>query len=455
MTWDAGRVRLLLQQGRMDLAESELRQRLTHAPDDGWALALLALCALHREKPIEARRTAEAAVAADPELATAHYALGLAVASDAYCPELNRRAWWKYEPNPDGPRVRRAMEHVREAIRLDPSNPGSYEMLARLEMQLGRLPDAQDTVERGLRLDPDDASCNALLVELLEMQGKSAQAELVSRRALGSNPDDADTQQMRGWALLRQGRPDEAAESFAESLRLHPGSESSRFGLLEASRASHAWLRWMPRASRWAESLWYRKALVAKSVAVAVPAGAALFWLGVYAVGWLPVPQAGQGWGAVVFAGAAFGFACVMGAPLALIFIGKLLNLTIYFDPRGRAALLPAERVWALLLPPLVLWWLAAWFIGQTAGGATWAGALHTGSAFAIAPVSCAAAAIPARRRGAWAMAAAGIAGGVGLTLGLTAGWVPFGYGWSFLALFWSVAPVLWAGRPLEAGWSR
>lgn len=455
MNSDSARIQLLMQQGRLDLAEAELRQCLGQDADDGWALALLSLCVAERGKPVEARRIAESAVAAEPELALAHYALGVTVAGDPFAPELNRGPWWKYESIPGGPRLRRAAEHLREAIRLDAYHPSFFEMLARLESELGRLSDAQVTVERGLRLDPDDAECNALLVRLLEMQGKAAQAELASRRALGSNPDHADAHAARGWALLHQGKSDEAADSFFESLRLYPVSESSRLGLLEASRALHPLLSWVPRFTRWAEVLQRRKARLFLTGSVLAVLGAACFYVGVYHLRWMPSPQPGQGVGSVVFAGAAFGGLLVIVLPLAAMLLGNLVNVAIFFDPRGRAALIPAERVWAVFLPLMVMWFLAAWVVSLTAGWMSGWGQFHFAMAFALAPWACAWSAIRSRRRVAWVLAGVGTAMAGGLFAGWQAGVLPWGYGWPFAAVFWSVLPITYAGRPWEADAAR
>ena len=62
------RAQLLINQGRFEMAEREIRQMLGENPDDGYAHCLLAICAGNQESRYdEATREAELAVAIEPD----------------------------------------------------------------------------------------------------------------------------------------------------------------------------------------------------------------------------------------------------------------------------------------------------------------------------------------------------------------------------------------------------
>jgi hypothetical protein len=63
--------------------------------------------------------------------------------------------------------------------------------------------------------------------------------------ALARRPDDAWTHANQGWALLHQREPYKAMEHFREALRLEPGNEWARAGIIEAMKARNFLYRWI------------------------------------------------------------------------------------------------------------------------------------------------------------------------------------------------------------------
>lgn len=226
---------LLLEQGRFDLAEKELRRRLTEDHQDSLAHALLAFCLMKQERLPEAEREAREAVALDPDEAFSHYRLGQV---------LNHR------DRPD-----QAAAAFQEAIRLDPEDADYPAALASIRVQQRRWDEALAAAEQGLQLDPDHDGCTNLRAMILTHTGKTDEAHSTLDGALARDPDNAFTHANRGWTLLRESRPVQAIEHFREALRLDPSMEYARIGIVEAMKARNPIYRPILRFFLWMGSL--------------------------------------------------------------------------------------------------------------------------------------------------------------------------------------------------------
>jgi tetratricopeptide (TPR) repeat protein len=229
------RCSLLLQQGRFDLAEKELRRRLAEDHQDAFTHALLAFCLMKQERPDEAEREAREAVALAPDEAFAHFHLGQV---------LDHRD--RLEP---------AAAAFQEAIRLDPEDADYPAALASVRAQQRRWNEAMAAVEQGLELDPDHDGCTNLRALILTHTGRTDQAHSTLDDALARDPGNAFTHANRGWTLLRESRPQEAIEHFREALRLDPTMEYARIGIVEAMKARNPVYRPILRFFLWMGSL--------------------------------------------------------------------------------------------------------------------------------------------------------------------------------------------------------
>jgi tetratricopeptide (TPR) repeat protein len=208
---------MLFSQGRLDLAEKELRQAIAAEPNDGTAYSYLAICLANREQWQEATETAQRGVGLDPDSAYAHYALASVLQDRNMYPQ--------------------ARASVAEALRLDPHRPAYWAMRGHLDLQQNRNKDAVEAAERGLELDPEDESCINVRAIALTNLGKRAEAGAAIAESLANNPLNAQTHANMGWTLLHQGKPKEASEHFREALRLKPDLEWARAGIAEAMKA--------------------------------------------------------------------------------------------------------------------------------------------------------------------------------------------------------------------------
>ena len=229
------RARVLLDQGRYDLGERELRQALVVEPDDAHAQALLALCLSHLERYHEATEAAQEAIRLAPDLAFAHHVLA-SVLSDRQRPDEARDA-------------------VEEAIRLEPWQPGHYSLLAGVLGQQGRWDDALATAERGLALDPEHLCCLNMRAMALVQRGRRDEAAATIAEALGQAPDNAFTHANEGWACLHRTDSKQALTHLREALRLDPTLDWARAGMVEALKARYPVYGLMLRYFLWMNRL--------------------------------------------------------------------------------------------------------------------------------------------------------------------------------------------------------
>ncbi len=217
MTSDLSRAELLFEQGRHEQAVKELGRQLAQDPDNPFARCLLALCFARLKRPGDAVREAQTAVQAAPDLAYAHYVL----ASVFY----------------EVPRLREAEAAVRQAIRIDPEDADSYALLAGLRFEREDWADALRYADAGLALDADNLACANLRGMAQVRLNRRADAAETIQGTLARDPENAAAHANQGWALLHRGLPGEALGHFKEALRLRPGMEWARQGILEALRA--------------------------------------------------------------------------------------------------------------------------------------------------------------------------------------------------------------------------
>lgn len=229
------RALVLHQQGRHELAENELRQHLAADPNDGFAHALLAICALEQEHLNDAEQSARTAIGHAPDLAFSHYALARVLS------QRNR------EPE--------AVTAIQEAIRLEPEDADYHGMLAGIEFDRRQWQAALNAAETGLQFDPEHVACNNLRAMALVKLGRKAEAGATIERTLARDPDDAFSHANQGWTLLEQGDRRKAMEHFRESLRLDPTNDWARTGLVEAIKAGNPIYAGMLKYFLWMQKL--------------------------------------------------------------------------------------------------------------------------------------------------------------------------------------------------------
>lgn len=219
------RALVLFEQSRPDLAQAELRRALAEDPDHAPAHALLSLCLTDAEQFEEATREAQTAVFQAPDLALSHYAL-------AYAMQHRNR-------------YREARAAIDEAIRLDPYDVDCFAVLAAIEFEQRNWQAALEAAEHGLQINPQNGPCSNLRAMALVKLGRTSEANATIDATLARDPESAFTHSNMGWTCLHTGATGKALEHFKEALRLEPGLEPARAGMIEALKARNFIYRWL------------------------------------------------------------------------------------------------------------------------------------------------------------------------------------------------------------------
>lgn len=219
------RASLLISQGRYKLAQDLLQQVLMEEPENARAHSWLALCLTQdRDRLREATREAEHGVSLSPDDSFSHYILAIV---------------WEARNQ-----VENALKAVNEAIAINPYNAQTFSLRSNLYLKKKDWNAALDSAEEGLALDPEDDALQGLRVIALERLGRISDARQQAEAARQQDPDSSWSHASLGHALLNQGDYRGAQKSFAEALRLEPGNELARSGLIQALNSSNFLYRW-------------------------------------------------------------------------------------------------------------------------------------------------------------------------------------------------------------------
>jgi len=211
------RARFLLEQGRSEHAEQELRRAVAANPDDALPRTLLAVALAEQKRHDEALKEVRAAIGLAPDWAYPHYVAGIALEGQGKHQQAERAA--------------------REAIRLDAANDDSYALLAQTLINQARWREALEVAEQGLALDAENVTCANFRAMALTKLRRRDDAAAALETALGREPENAMTHANRGWAQLEGGDHRAAMASFREALRLDPHSEWAKRGVIKALNA--------------------------------------------------------------------------------------------------------------------------------------------------------------------------------------------------------------------------
>ncbi len=229
------RAQMLLEQGRYELAEKELRSELAYSPEDPIVHSVLAICLSEQNRFSEAIQEAEQGVGMGPDVPYTHYVRGNVFYSNK-----------NYD---------KALDSVNEAIRLDPEDADYFSLLACIRFDQKKWQGALDAAEQGLAIDPEDVNSANIRAMSLAKLGREKEAETTIDSALRRDPSNAVTHANQGWTLLQRGNHKKAMVHFREALRLEPTLDWAREGIIEALKARHFIYRIMLRYFFWTSRL--------------------------------------------------------------------------------------------------------------------------------------------------------------------------------------------------------
>ncbi len=216
-------------------AEAALRQALACEPTHAYAHALLALALYNQDRHPEALQAAHAAIGLAPTDAFNHYVLALALL------QLDQAG--------------ESLRAIQSALRLEPEDPDYHAFLSQIYIHRKEWNKAIGAAEAGLRFDAEHVQCANLRGLALTKLGRTEEAGQTIAAALARDPTSAMTHANQGWALLHSGDQQQAFVHFREALRLNPMSNWARAGIVEAMKARSLVYRLMLRYFLWLSSL--------------------------------------------------------------------------------------------------------------------------------------------------------------------------------------------------------
>jgi len=186
----------------------------------------------------------------DPTHFDAHLALGSALIASGRFADASQILARAVSLRPDSPEAWRdlgiaydrqslhehAMEAFRRAVELEPKLKDTLTRLGELYVMYSRMEEASDIFERAADLNSNNTNSRLLRSDAHLLRGDMPGAEQWARNAVAVEPGSAAAHGMLGSLLYAQGRFDEAAESYENSLRLDPGMVRCWLGLTQCRK---------------------------------------------------------------------------------------------------------------------------------------------------------------------------------------------------------------------------
>ncbi|MBP7140873.1 MAG: tetratricopeptide repeat protein [Opitutaceae bacterium] len=235
------RAEVLLAQSRPADAERETRVALAEDPGNATAHVILALCCVHQNRTEEGLREARTAVSLAPAEPMPHRILSFV---------LHRMG-----------RQTEALASIREALRMDPHDAEAHVLQSAVQFSLRNWKLALQSAEDALAIDAEHVEAANFRAMALTQLGRKQEAAETVDFALSREPDNALSHANQGWNCLHQNDPRRAQVHFREALRLNPGLDYARQGMLEALKARNpvyrlmlAYYLWIGRQSGWLQA---------------------------------------------------------------------------------------------------------------------------------------------------------------------------------------------------------
>lgn len=199
-------------QGKDAEAEEIVDSVIKAAPKNGAALASKARFLIGRKKPDEALVAAQAAVAAEPNLADAHFALGSAFSAKRD--------------------VAAASTAFKQVLQLNPSAFAAQTELARLQLSEGRPGEAAELAARALKDQPNSLDAQLVLLRARLASRDFASSTPQAKLLVSQYPGSAEVQALAGRLAFLKGADMEARAAFQRALAIDSTSVEALTGLV-------------------------------------------------------------------------------------------------------------------------------------------------------------------------------------------------------------------------------
>ena len=115
-----------------------------------------------------------------------------------------------------------ALDHYREAVRLDPKDSKVHSNLGGLLVQLGRVDEAMTEYQIALELDPNNGAAHTNRGVILSQAGHTEDAMAEFEQALKCDHQDAEAHNNLGVVMAGLGRMPEAVQQYRDAVELNP-----------------------------------------------------------------------------------------------------------------------------------------------------------------------------------------------------------------------------------------
>jgi tetratricopeptide (TPR) repeat protein len=225
------RASLLLRQGRVNDAITQLKNALQQNPDNHEALSMYARCFFDKKEFEEGIKILQQAIAIDPDNHYYFYLLAFAF----YRKHMNAAA----------------VDNLQKSIQLNPFFAEAYGLFSLTLCEEKDFEKALQKANEGLTVDSENITClNGRSVALNKLRRVDDAVETM-QFALKQDPDNEFTHSTAGWNYLEKGNNKMAATHFKEALRINPNNNNARQGLKESLKSIIPPYRWLLQYNFW------------------------------------------------------------------------------------------------------------------------------------------------------------------------------------------------------------
>ncbi len=130
-----------------------------------------------------------------------------------------------------------AIEHYRQALKIDPEYPSAWTCLGHALFEEGLFDESVDCMNRAIQIQPGDFQNYSTLGAALAKEGKAVEAIDAYRKALELQPDNPEVCFHLAELLASQKQFTEAIQFYEATLRLQPDYAEAQSGLADALAA--------------------------------------------------------------------------------------------------------------------------------------------------------------------------------------------------------------------------
>lgn len=123
-----------------------------------------------------------------------------------------------YQQTGDAQGLNRASEYFEKAIQMQPNDPGLYNRLGSVQMQLGMPVNAERNFRRALELEDDEKPSADFLAMVLQQQGRDHEIPAIWKSIVEAAPQNGLAQAKYAMALLQAGKEAEGEKVFESAL---------------------------------------------------------------------------------------------------------------------------------------------------------------------------------------------------------------------------------------------